>query len=358
MKPQQFRDLFPALATTVWLDTPGSPPGALPVTRALAQAVAGWSSGDFDWLDWDAACDEARQLFARFIKVPAQTVSTLGSLSEAAATVAGSLPEGRIVLSAADFRSNLLPWQKRHDVVLVPPRDGGTHIDDLIAALDRDTVLLAVSEVTSGEGQRLDLQALRRATDRVGVRLFVNLTQSLGALHYDQAVVQADYVAVHGYKWLLCPRGAAWLVTREDRVDDLQPLAASWKSTGRPAGYFGAASLAADASRCDVSPSWFSWIGACAALPLFASLDPQQVETHVLHLAGLLTDEAENRGLERVASGPCSHIVALRTDDAAAVAARLRVGSIRATALEDRVRFGFHYFNTEQDVVTALKVLS
>ncbi|MGW2444505.1 aminotransferase class V-fold PLP-dependent enzyme [Streptomyces sp. NPDC001675] len=357
VKPQHFRDLFPALTSTVWLDTPGSPPGALPVTEALTHAVAAWSTGGFDWLKWDAASDEARTLFARLMGVPAQTVTTLGSLSEAAATVAESLPEGRVVVPAADFRSNLFPWQKRHNVVLVPPRDGGTHIDDLIAALDRDTVLLAVSEVTSGEGQRLDLNVLRRATEKAGVRLFVNLTQSLGALHYDHAVVQADYVAVHGYKWLLCPRGAAWLVTREDRLNDLRPLAPSWKSTGRPAGYFGNANLAEDASRCDVSPAWFSWIGATAALPLFTALDPRTVEAHCLHLAGLLTDEAARHGLKRVASGQRSHIVALHTDNAAAIAARLQAGSIRATAFDDRVRFGFHYFNDEQDVQKVLHAL-
>ncbi|MDW6064275.1 hypothetical protein SAZ11_48005 [Streptomyces sp. FXJ1.4098] len=58
-----------------------------------------------------------------------------------------------------------------------------------------------------------------------------------------------------------------------------------------------------------------------------------------------------------MASGQRSHIVALRTDSAAAVAARLQAGSIRATAFDDRVRFGFHYFNNEQDVQTALRAL-
>lgn len=93
----------------------------------------------------------------------------------------------------------------------------------------------------------------------MGARLFVNLTQSLGALRFDPAEVRPDYFATHGYKWLLCPRGAAWLVTRPDRVDELEPLAPSWKSTAPPHGYFGGpADLAPDAGRCDASPAWFS----------------------------------------------------------------------------------------------------
>lgn len=288
MTPEEFRGLFPALREQVWLDTPGAPPGAEPVVTVMREALEGWSSGAFDWLDWDGAAARARQLFADLVGVPAGTVTTMSSLAEAAATVAASLPRGRVVVAEQDFRSNRFPWLAGHDVVSVPARDdGATRVEDLIAALDDEVVLLAVSEVTSREGQRLDLVALRAATDRVGARLFVNLTQSLGALRFDLAAVRPDYLAVHGYKWLLCPRGAAWLVTRPDRVPGLRPLAPGWKSTAAPHGYFGGTlDLAPDAARCDASPAWFSWLGAGAALRLFHAVDPARVERHVLGLAG------------------------------------------------------------------------
>ncbi|MFF5208360.1 aminotransferase class V-fold PLP-dependent enzyme [Streptosporangium sp. NPDC000396] len=359
LDPARFRELFPALRSTVWLDTPGAPPGARPVTDALHEAVSAWSSGEFDWLAWDSATDEARVLFARLTGVDPATVSTLGSLAEAAATVAASLPPGRIVVPAQEFRSNLFPWSARHEVVTVPARGGTTRVEDLIEALDERVSLLAVSEVTSREGQRLDLAALRAATDRVGARLFVNLTQSLGALRFDAAGIRPDYFAVHGYKWLLCPRGAAWLVTRPDRLDELTPIAPNWKSTSPPHGYFGGpADLAADAGRCDTSPAWFSWVGARAALRLLGALDAEQVERHCLGLAGQLTEQARALGLRRVTDGPASHIVALHTGQADRVAVRLRECGVRATALGDRVRFGFHYFNDEHDVQAAVRALT
>jgi selenocysteine lyase/cysteine desulfurase len=360
MNSAQFRELFPALRSTVWLDTPGAPPGAQPVVQALRDAISAWSSGEFDRHAWDAATGQARRLFARLIGVDPATVSTLGSLAEAAATVAGSLPPGRIVVAAEEFRSNLFPWLARpgHQVVMVPAHDGMTRVEDLIEALNEETVLLAVSEVTSREGQRLDLPALRAATDQVGTRLFVNLTQSLGALRLDAGAVRPDYLAVHGYKWLLCPRGAAWLVTRPDRVDGLRPLAPSWKSTGPPYGWFGGPMrLADDASRCDASPAWLSWVGACAALQLFGRLDPSRVERHCLDLAAHLTSHAHALGLPRVTDGPASHIVVLRTDHADRIAHRLRQHRVRATALGDRVRFGFHYYNNDHDVSATLRAL-
>ncbi|WP_406631403.1 aminotransferase class V-fold PLP-dependent enzyme [Amycolatopsis sp. WGS_07] len=355
MTPAEFRALFPALRELTWLDTPGAPPGAAPVIAAMRETIDAWSSGRFAWQAWDGAAAQARELFAGLLGVPAGTVATVSSLSEAAATVAGSLPRGRVVVAEPEFRSNRFPWLARHDVVSVPAR----RTEDLIAALDDDVALLAVSEVTSRDGYRLDLAALRAATDRVGARLFVNLTQSLGVLRFDPAVVRPDYFAVHGYKWLLCPRGAAWLVARPDRVDELRPLAPGWKSTAAPHGYFGGAlDLAPDAGRCDASPAWFSWIGACAALRLLAALDPAAVERHVLGLAARLTSEAEALGLRPVHDGPQSHIVVLRTDHADRIAQALAAHGIRATALGDRVRFGFHYFNDDTDIAAVTRALA
>jgi selenocysteine lyase/cysteine desulfurase len=358
MSPARFRGLFPALRSTVWLDTPAAPPGAEPVVQALREAISAWSSGGFDQHAWTAATDEARGLFARLVGARPATVSTHGSLAEAVATVAASLPPGRVVVAAEEFRSNLFPWLARHQVVTVPARCGSTCVEDLIDALDERTLLLAVSEVTSREGQRLDLPALRAATDRVGARLFVNLTQSLGALRFDAEAVRPDYLAVHGYKWLLCPRGAAWLATRPDRLEELRPLAPSWASTGPSYGWFGGPlRLAGDASRCDTSPAWLSWVGARAALRLLGSLDAGRVERHCLALAAELTEQARAIGQRRVTSGPLSHIVVLATGHPNRIAGRLRRQGVRAAVLGDRVRFGFHYFNNDHDVSATLRAL-
>ncbi len=364
MSPARLRALFPALTSTVWLDTPAAPPGADPVVRALRDAVTAWSSGNFDQHAWDAATGEARRLFAKLAGADPETVSAHGSLAEAAATVARSLPPspGEVVVAAEEFRSNLFPWlalaRDGRRVVIVPASGGATRTEDLAGAVTHRTVLLAVSEVTSREGQRLDLPALRAATDRFGARLFVDLTQSLGALRFDGDAARPDYLAVHGYKWLLCPRGAAWLATRPDRVEELRPLAPSWKSTGPPYGYFGGPMrVAGDAARCDSSPAWFSWVGACAALRLLGELDPDQVEQHCLDLATRFASQAATMGLRRVANGPPSQIVVLGTANAERIAGRLRQYGIRATALGDRIRFGFHYFNNRHDVAIALRGL-
>ena len=83
---------------------------------------------------------------------------------------------------------------------------------------------MAVSSVQSADGHVADLAALRST----GVRVFVDGTQSIGALPLDLAGV--DYLAVSGYKWLLCPRGLGFLYVRRERLDEIEPWLAGWKS--------------------------------------------------------------------------------------------------------------------------------
>lgn len=359
LSAREFRELFPAARTWTWLDTPGCPPAAEPVAAALSQTVAQWSQGSFDWLSWDARPQDVRAQFARFVGLPADGVALVSSVAEAAATVAAAVPAGRVVVLDDEFRSNLYPWlgsgRRDLEVVRVPVRPGVSRDRSLAEAVTDGVSLVAVSEVLSSDGARVDLLRIRAAAERVGAQLFVDVSQSLGALATDLASLDADYVACHGYKWLLCPRGAAWLAVRPDRLPALGPLAPSWKSTAPPHGYFGGGlELPPTAAKLDCSPAWFSWIGASAALALMSQVDRVRCERHCLTLAAQMRDGLTTLGCPVLDGGAPSQIVAARSSRPEALAESLRQAGVVATVTGDRVRFGFHYFNDQHDVATAL----
>lgn len=355
-----FREMFPALTRQAWLDTPASAPGAMPVTSALTSAITGWQEGSLGAADWERAAPQARTGFARYLGVPEAHVALMGSVAEAAATVAASLPGrgGSVVVGDSEFRSNLFPWlaleARGYRIVRVPAGSAG-RTGSLLAAIDEQTVLIAVSHVLSADGERTDLGRLRAAADSVGARIFADVTQSLGVLGVGLAASLPDYLAVHGYKWLLCPRGAAWLVTRH--YGELRPLMPSWKSAA-DGGYFGGSlRLAPAAARCDTSPAWLSWAGAQAAIALLSQLPAAAVERHCLALAAAFREGALDAGARPVSAGQSSHIAVVQMTDPDAVRARLRSGRVRARVLGDRLRVGFHYFNNDQDVAAALGAL-
>ena len=67
------------------------------------------------------------------------------------------------------------------------------------------------------------------------------------------------------YKWLLCPRGLAFLYVSPERRAEIEPWTAGWKSRPDPyEDYYGLPELTDDARRLDVSLPWFSAAGGRA----------------------------------------------------------------------------------------------
>jgi selenocysteine lyase/cysteine desulfurase len=359
----EFRRQFPALRSITWLDTATAPPAATVVADALDGARRAWAEGAFDWQDWEIEADATRGPFGALIGADAETIALLPSLSEAAATVAQSIPAGRIVVGADEFRSNLFPWlateARGSTIATVPSRDRVLRTEDLVAAIDGTTVLVAVSAVQSSTGTRVALGDIADRCRDLGARLFVNATQQLGALRLDAGELRPDYLASHGYKWLLGPRGAAWLHVRPDRIDELRPLAPSWKTVSDPlADYYGGrVDPAPGARKLDASLAWFAWVGARAALDLVRSLDPDQVERRALGLASSLRAEAEEMGFRAIPEQQPSQIVSLAVADSETTVRELAARGVRGAARDGLVRLGFHGFNDTDDLGAAVRAL-
>lgn len=356
------RTLFPALGDRIWLNWATTPPAPAPVLAAIRAAQDAWADGSFSWRKWEADAEATRPLFANLIGAPADTVALMPSVAEAAATVARSIPRGRVVVGSREFRSNLFPWLQlaRHgfEVIEVPSREGVVATAALCDAVTPGTVLVAVTEVQSSNGYRVDLTRIARRCKESGARLFVNLTQSLGVLRYDHDLA-ADYVAAHGYKWMLGPRGAAWLHVRSDRIDELEPLAPSWKTPPDPyADYYGGPlAQAPGARKLDLPLSWFPWVGARAALELVSSLDRVRVEAEALGLARGFRERASRAGFRLVPHDRESQVVGMVLPDPDAATERLRGRRIEVAVRGGFLRVGFHVFNDASDVEACLEAL-
>ncbi len=365
-----FRAQFPALARVAWLSTAGVAPGARPVLDALAHAHEEWENGTFDWHAWETDADAARGRFAARIGAPAASIALVSTLADAAATVAhavarhASVRHPRVVVPATEFRSNLFPWLALRDegfaVDPIPAdADGLVRTDAILAATTPGVSLVAVSDVQSATGHRIDATAIADRCRAVGARCFFNLTQSLGALRFAVDDVGADFVAAHSYKWLLAPRGATFLYIRPDHLPEMTPLAPNWKNVDDPhAEVYGEPyALAADARRVDASLGWFSWVGARAALALLDSIDSRVVESHALRLAADFRTGASELGYDVVPTECPSQLASVVLADVAAAAALergLREEGVITSARGRRVRFGFHGFNDRSDLELAL----
>lgn len=142
-----------------------------------------------------------------------------GSYGLATAARNLALDAGDVVLVLdGQFPSNLLPWQQRcvereARVVGVRRGEGGDWTDAVLAALATGPAprIVALPQVRWDDGARLDLDRIAPRVHDTGAALVLDLSQSLGALPAQIARWRPDFVVSVGYKWLLGPRGLAWL---------------------------------------------------------------------------------------------------------------------------------------------------
>lgn len=344
MTPDSARALFDV--ETAYLNTAsyGLPPR--PAWDALQAALDDWRRGRGDIDVWDKAVGESRAHFAALIGVAPENVAVGSQVSAMAGMVAASLPAGtRVLCAEGDFTSVLFPFlaqaDRGVDVRLVP-------LEGLVDQVDERVDLVAVSIVQSADGRVLDLDGLASAAEAAGARTFLDATQSAGWLPLDAR--RFDWVAAAGYKWLLGPRGTAFLAVRPERLEDVRPSLSGWYAGEDPMDtvYGEPLRLAASARRLDVSPAWFSWVGAAPALALLLDIGVEAVHAHDVGLANHF-----RAGLG-MAPGD-SAIVSVEVDGAAPE--RLAVGGVRAAVRAGRMRFAFHLSTSTADVDLALDAL-
>ena len=321
----------------------GLPPQ--PAWDALQAALDDWRTGRTSWEHWGKATEDARASFARLIGVEPSTVAVGATVSGFVGLVAASLPSGsRVLAPEIEFTSTLFPF-------LVEARRGITvhtvPAADLAGAIDETIDVVAFSAVQMATGEVADLPAVAAAARAHGALTLVDATQACGWLPLDGS--SFDIVVAAGYKWLLSPRGTAYMAVAPSHLGGIVPTAAGWYAgEDVHASYFGPPlRLAADARRLDTSPAWHSWVGAAPALALLEEIGVTAIHEHDLRLANRFR---AGLGLEAGDS-------AIVFVDAPGAEERLARAGIRAAVRNGRLRTSWHVYNTDEDVERALAAL-
>lgn len=321
----------------VYLDTPtyGLPSDA--VIANMSDALARWQTGRATMAEYDDAVTSSRELLASILGVRPDRVAVANQASVLVGVVAAALPDGSTVLvPEGDFTSLLFPFlvqQHRGVTVRECPRDA------IVESIDASVDLVVFSLVQSSDGAILDADRITDAARSAEARILVDATQAAGWLPFDAN--RFDITVISAYKWLLCPRGTAFMVFGPNQDLDLPAVYAGWYAGEDPwkSVYGSPLRLAESARRFDVSPAWFSWIGSVPSLELIAG---RGVDSIYRHNRSLVTEVRKRLGLP---ASPSS-IVTVPLTDTAALAAQGIACSKRAGA----VRVGFHFYNTTGDV--------
>ena len=115
-----------------------------------------------------------------------------------------------------------------HAAVDLPARSPGEVVDAVWSRVTDRTRLLCIDHITSPTALVMPVADLIARARRAGVPVLVDGAHGPGQLDLDLEELGADFYVGNAHKWLLAPRGAAFLWARQDAVERLRPLVVSW----------------------------------------------------------------------------------------------------------------------------------
>jgi cysteine desulfurase/selenocysteine lyase len=344
---QKIRSEFPALQNRAYLNTATF--GQLP-KRATDAVAKHWQHRDelacTDFLSW---YDDADRLRASIAKLIGAVPDDIAFVSNAAAALG-------MVIVALDLQSdeNIVTLQDEFPNYLYMPQMREVAWEQFYDSIDDNTRMVAISEVNYATGFRPPLDEISKFTHERNIVLFVDGTQSLGALTVDVREPAIDIYAVHGYKWLISPPGASFMSVSAPLRRTLRPITVGWRShkTWRDVDnlHHGTPEFVDTAEKYEGGGLPFGLLYALEeSIGLMHEIGPSVIEERVMQLADSTRDRLREFGAS-VNAG--SQIVAAQFPnvDPSHLARELKKKNVNVAARHGFLRVSPHFYNNLDDL--------
>jgi cysteine desulfurase/selenocysteine lyase len=312
----------------------------------------------------------SRELIARLINASPAEIGLATNTSFGINVAAWSLPLGKgdvVIGSREEFPANVYPWmaaakQRGFEFRMIdePSQDA------LLEAMRAPNVkAVAISWVEFASGYRFDLEPIGAECRKRGIYFALDAIQGLGPAALNAPACNIDILACGGQKWLVSPWGTGFTYVRRDLITKLEPGFVSWMGVRNSDDFSRLAdydlSWRDDARRFEfITLPFQEFAGLNASLDLFFELGLENIMAQTNRLTNQIISWAESRGVVVVTPRDPRHragIVALRFPDSAAKSAKLQRAHVAHSLREGAIRLSPYFFNTPEEIETALRLL-
>ncbi len=368
---EAWRARVPLLETAIPLASCSQAPQT-DLTRAAAERfLDSWNRTGMDWDAWMAEVDAAKAAFARLIGADADEIALTTSVSVATASLASALDlseRDTIVISGAEFPTVAHVWQAQlargARVAWAPVRGDVVELDAYEAAIHDRTRVVSACHAYYQNGFKQDVGTIAELAHAHGALIYVDAYQTLGTEPIDVKELGVDVLASGNLKFLMGVAGVAFLYVRRELIERLHPTVTGWFGREDPFA-FRADRLdwAATARRLETgTPPVPSVYIARAGMEMLESIGLDAIGEWNRVLSGRLAEGGVARGLRL--HGPADPDLRAPTTafvvpgDSHEVEAAMRRRGVLPSARGPVLRLAPHFFNTLDDVDTALDTLA
>ena len=319
---------------------------------------------------WLGEIAEVREKFARLIGAQPHEVAIAPNVSAALSEIATGLDMGernRVVMADLDFPTLAYQWMAKQrlgvEITFVESPDRMTvPTDQLLAAIDERTGLVATSRVFYLSGYIQDIAAVTRHAHQQGALVLVDDYQGTGQIPLDVKALDVDFLVTGTLKWLMGGPGLAFIYVREDLIPRLRPSVTGWWGS-RDMFEFrtGVFEYRDDAQRLEAgTPAVAPIFAANAALDIVLEIGVERIRERTRWLADDLVRRIQQRGwtlLSPTDGAARSSIVMIGMERPDELVDGLKQRGIIVDSRPGRLRISPHFYNTVEEnelIISAL----
>ena len=368
---EKYRARFPVLEKKTYLNSCAYGALATDVTDALHRYIRDREEKGTDWNYWVERNDSVRNAVARFLGADPDEIAVTASASAGINSIASALnfdgPRKKVVISEYEFPTNAQIWfaQERRgaEVVKVHEIDGYIPVEEFAAAIDEETLIVAITQVCFRNGARLDIPAIAEIARQKGALFLMDGYQGLGTVDFDVHQAGVDFAVGGMLKYMLGCAGIGFLYVREPLVEVLVPTATGWFAQADifamdTSGY----NPSPTARRFEMgTPAVPNCYAAEAGLQILEEVGLPAIEYRIGELTAAIKAEAGKAGYTlAMPEDPGRHgaLITLKTHDEIALVDILENDGIVTSSRFGNLRISPHFYNDGSDLDSLFRALA
>lgn len=123
--------------------------------------------------------------------------------------------------NGADYKQQPIP---------LPAASPGEITDTIWSGVTKETKIIFMSHITSPTALRLPVEEICTRARESGILTLIDGAHAPGQIPINMEIIGADFYIGNCHKWLMAPKGSAFLYARPDKQPLVNPLIVSWGS--------------------------------------------------------------------------------------------------------------------------------
>jgi kynureninase len=368
---------FPTLASGIHLLSHSLGPVPQAARESLLAYYEAWeqhTSEDAWAASWWELSQQVGDRIARILGGTPGSVQIQPNASIALASVAScfdfpATKRNKVVTSALDFPSMEYIWESQRSlgaqVEIVESPDGITvPLENILAAIDDTTSLVAISHTSFQSSYRINAKAIVERAHSLGALVLLDVYQSAGAVELAASEWGVDFLIGGTIKWLCGGPACGYLYVRPDLQGELRPRLTGWVAHAAPFEFAHLPMRYARSVRrfAQGTPSIPALYSALPGLQIVEEVGIETIASESRRRTEWMVGFGLDQGWTINSPRDVNHrggSVMIKVDNGPELVERL---AKRKVFVDCRpgvgLRISPHFFNTDEEVEEAMKVLS